>query len=176
MKKRNELEVIVISTILFCFAFGAGCSSDKAPFINEGDLTKRIDELCVTRTNENDDPNKAECIINLKDLFEFSWDQMYVFDLAVEDDVISDQIGSPFSSNTSDYSTKWFFLKDGKVVRFEERQVKEIDKPVSNGDVVFEIKDSERKFALFNKESKFKVVKMNVGDGKFKYLKCLTCD
>lgn len=172
---KNKNNIIVLS-LLFLEVILIGCTSSESQRPQQVDVAKRIEEKCKTKKSENSGSTNSGCTIKLSDLFDFYWDQMYVFDLAVEDNVISNEIGSAFSSTSPYNSTKWFFLKDGKVVHFEEKLIKEIDKPIEIGGVEFEIKDAERKFAVYDRNAIFEVVELGVGDGKFKYLKCVTCN
>jgi hypothetical protein len=175
MKKRKKTIFTLILSI--CIFWLSSCKTNDLPTISlENDLQKKIIEDCKQNTTQSPNNSIKNCQVKLNDLFEFSWDIMYVFDAAVDDNVISEQIGKKFLSTSSYYSKKWFFLKDGKIVNFNEKVIKEIDKPIENGDVDFEIRDSQHKFAAFKNNSAFDVDELNVGNGRYYYLKCVTCN
>ena len=115
------------------------------------------------------------CEVKLDKIIESSWDKFYVFDFSVEDQVISKEIGTQFSSTSPYYSSKWFFIKDGHITHFEQRIIPEVDKPNKNGDIDFEIRNSQNKFSVFEKDSLFKAEKHKLTDGDFYELKCLNC-
>ncbi|MCY7346190.1 MAG: hypothetical protein LH614_08190 [Pyrinomonadaceae bacterium] len=126
---------------------------------------------------------KQPCKIQLKDATDFSWDKFIFFDIPVEPEVISALIGEEFSSASPYYSRKWFFLKDNKVIRSEEQILYEIDVPMKNGDVDFDLEGGERikiefaesNFALFQANSIFEIERNDTGTVQYYRLHCINC-
>ena len=115
------------------------------------------------------------CQFQLKDVTNFSWDRFFVFDLTVDNDVISKQIGSEFSSSIEYYSNKWFYLKDGELIHFEQRAIPEIDEYMKPGDIDFDISSSKDRYAVFDTKSVFEVNRIKVNGGEAFLLKCVNC-
>lgn len=96
--------------------------------------------------------------------------------MAVEQKVVSKVIGEDFIFLSPYYSNKMFFAKDNKVVNFEQHIMPEVDVPFDDGDVDFEIKDSENKYAVFDKTSLFEVQRIETKNGEFYRLSCVNCN
>ncbi|HLA95862.1 MAG TPA: hypothetical protein VK612_09090 [Pyrinomonadaceae bacterium] len=122
----------------------------------------------ASRTN-NRDP------LTIYSMTNFDWDKLYVFDLAVEDDEISQVLGIEFQSTSNQYSKKWFFEKGGVIVEREQKFIDEIEKPTKAGDVEFDITDSVRKFAVFKRDDLFTVEEKKIQGGRYFLLHCSTC-
>ncbi len=152
--------------VTICFLF----SCKTATQINN----RPINEALLGYIQSNCNFEKT-CRMELAKATEFSWDHLYVFDIAVEDNIISEKLGVKFNSVSQFYSQKWFFVKDGQIIQAEEKVIEEIDNPIKNGDIDFEIKDSQNKFALFDENSVFEVEEMKIGSKKYYYLKCNNC-
>jgi hypothetical protein len=135
----------------------------------------RIAELCKSQALEKSVSKDSGCVLKAKEIFKFSWDRLYVFDPAVEDNVIRQRIGSEFTTASEIGSVKWFFMREGKVILLEEKPIQKIDRPVNKGDVKVEITDALKKFSEIEPEDGLEVNELQVGDGTFTYLKCVSC-
>lgn len=116
--------------------------------------------------NKNCEENKP-CKIKIKDAINFSWDRLYVFDIAVEDNVISEILGIEYSSNLPEYSRKWIFVKDNQIVYAAEHTIYEIDKPVRNGEVLLNEEHPKENYSVFNRDSSFEVSKNRLDDNEY---------
>jgi len=134
-------------------------------------IAKKISEYVRNNCLES-----KTCQIKLKETMDFSWDKLYVFDMSVEQQVLSSIIGEDFSSSSPYYSNKMFFTKGNKVVDFEQHLIPEVDNPFGDGDVDFEIKDAQNKYTVFNADSIFKVERIKTETGEFYRLHCINCE
>jgi hypothetical protein len=127
----------------------------------------------INKTCETNIP----CKIQIKDATNFSWDKLYVFNEAVEQDAISEILGIKYSSSSIYYSRKWFFTKNNQIVKTEIHTLYEIDEPVDNGSVLIEEDNQKEKYSIFAENSLFEVSKNNLrADEYYFYLKCVNCD
>lgn len=165
MKNSNQIKAVSLF-LLICFLF---CSCNRKE-LNNKIINNQIGEYI----RKNCQINKP-CKIQLKDVTDFSWDKLFVFDMAVESDVISKTLGTEYSSSSPYYSYKWFFVKNNQIVRSEEHIIYEIDKPMSAGDVSFVIKDSQKKFRIFDNAVVFDLERHNFHDSEIYSLDCANC-
>lgn len=156
----------ILLTLTFCLFFSCQLPASKSDEPIAGKIVKHIRENCS---------ESKTCQLNLGEVTGFSWDKLYVFDMAVEQEVISKVIGEDFLFLSPYYSHKMFFAKDNKVVNFEQHIIPEVDSPFDDGDISFEIKDSENKYAVFDKNSLFEVERIKTKDGEFYQLNCINC-
>jgi hypothetical protein len=138
----------------------------------------RADEPVNEQIRLNIQKNCAEgkpCQVRLKDSTNFSWDKLYVFDIAVEPDVISEMLNINFDSSGS-YSRKWFFIKDNQVVHFEQKVIIVGGDSVVDGDVSLNEDAAQEKYSIFGQDALFEVSK-NKYDGtrSYYYLRCVNC-
>ena len=160
----KSLFLLLLSFCLLC-----SCYPTR---LNNQPINKMIGEY----VSKNCEANKP-CKIQIKDATNFSWDKLYVFDRAVESDVISELLGIKYSSTSPYYSRKWFFVKDNQIVQTEEHILYEIDKSVDNGDVLIEEANPKEKYSIFTEDSLFEVSKNKLNaDEHYFYLTCLNCD
>lgn len=158
------------SVLLLLLSLCLLCSCSQ-PRINNEPINKRISEY-IRQTCEENKP----CKIEIKNVTDFSWDKLYVFDEAVENDVISKFLGINYSSTFPYYSRKWFFVKDNQIVRTEEHILYEIDMPVDNCSVLLTEDNRKEKFSIFNRDSTFEVSKNRLNDNEsYYYLRCINC-
>ncbi len=171
-------EVKIISTSLGLLVFVVlclNCAVKQNTHLENHIVEGKIETLCKFKSNANPTESESHYTVRLNEVFEFNWEKMYVFDYAVEDHVIFDQIGFQFKFPASNASDKWFFTKSGTVVYFEENPVEKIDEPIQEDDVQFEIKNSQTKFAVYTPDNIFEVEFRRLDSGKFLYLKCISC-
>jgi hypothetical protein len=74
------------------------------------------------------------CVIKIKDLTDFTWDEMHVFEYGASLDEIEKEIGTSFP-NYVEFTRRLVFLNDGKIVHREDEPTN-IERPV-NGKVSF---------------------------------------
>ena len=155
----KAVSLILLSICLLC----AGCRTE----VQNEPLNKKIGEY-IRRICEKDKP----CRIQIKDALDFSWDKLYVFDEAVEEDEIRKILQANYSSASPHYSRKWVFVKDGQIVSTEQHILYEIDVPVDIGNVLLTEDNPQEKFSVFSRDSIFEAT----GDDKSYYsLRCLNC-
>jgi len=86
-----------------------------------------------------------------------------VFRENAEPDVISKTIRADYVDNSIYYSRKWIFMLNGKIVRAENQEMPEVDKPVQNDDVFFSFEDCSdylqdgQDFLEFRKDDEFRI-------------------
>jgi hypothetical protein len=90
-------------------------------------------EQRIGKRVDNCQPN-VPCIIRIKDLTDFQWDQMYVFSYGANQELIERAIKTPFPAYV-EFKRQIIFLKDGKIVHWEN-EPKDIEGTV-NGQVSF---------------------------------------
>lgn len=138
---------------------------------NNEPINRQISEY-IRQTCEENKP----CKIQIKNVTDFSWDKLYVFNEAVESDVISKILGKNYSSTSPYFSRKWFFVKDNQIVRTEEHILYEVDVPVDNGNVLLTEDNPKQKFSIFGQDSIFEVSKNKLSDNEFYYYsRCINC-
>lgn len=147
-----------------CFFYSCKTQMPKEPIQEK--ISHYIGEKCIRR---------EDCRIQIKDTMDFSYDKLYVFEMAVENDVIIRVLGSKFYSSSPYYSRKWFFLKDNQVVQSEQHLIPEIDNPIDDGDVDFEIKNVQEKYDVFGEDAVFEVERIKTDTGEFYRLHCVSC-
>jgi hypothetical protein len=81
----------------------------------------------------------APCIVKIKDLTDFPWDQMHVFQYNVSQEEIQRSLGTDFP-NYTEFTRRIVFLKDGKIIRREDEPT-DIERLV-NGQVTFAESDT----------------------------------
>ena len=119
--------------------------------------------------------NVERCEIPMGHVLDFPWDKMYFFDYRTENEDISRALGTVYVERTPEFSRKWIFVLGRKVVRVEEYPIVEIDRPLSDQDVDFEISDFEEGYGTFSREAIFEVEPINLENGRFFRLKCINC-
>ena len=161
----NRLLIILLIACVFC-----SCYLTRLP--KNEPIAKHISEYILANCQEN-----YPCTIRLKDATDFSWDKLYVFDIAIENDVITKMVGTTKFTSSGDYSRKWFFVKDDQVVRFEEHILSAVDEPVANGSVLLEEGNPKEKYSIFSQDAAFEVVKNKLSDDEhYYYLTCINCN
>lgn len=119
--------------------------------------------------------NTAKCSIKLNEFTKFNWDKLYFFDMAVETATIAKVINHDFSDSSDYYSRKLIFMKGKKVVHIEKYLILEVDEPIKDEDIDFEVKDSQNKYAVYNSNSTFKIDIIKTDTGEFYRLSCIDC-
>ena len=159
---KNLLLILIVCLI---------CSCQKSSRKSSEPISEKISQYVETNCKES-----KTCTLNLKEITNFSWDKLYFFSGSVEESDISKVIGKKFSSTSQYYSNKLIFIQNNQIVESEQHIMLEIDEPFHNGDVDFELKDSQNNYIGFNNESKFEVEKIKLNDGEFYRLRCINCE
>ena len=92
----------------------------------------------------------APCIVKIKDLTDFQWDQMHVFEYNATQDQIQESLGTDFPDYT-EFTRRIVFLKSGKII-YREDEPTEIDRAV-NGQVSFDPGSSTDPHSSFTPET-----------------------
>ena len=92
----------------------------------------------------------APCIIRIKDLTDFQWDQMHVFSSGARPDDIEKALGAPFPDYV-EFQRRIVFLKDGKIVHREDEPT-DIERLV-DGEVSFAESYTEPAHWLFTPDT-----------------------
>ena len=74
------------------------------------------------------------CIVRIRELTDFQWDQMHVFDYGASLDEIQKTLGTDYSDFV-EFRRRMVFLQDGRIVHREDEPT-DIERPV-NGEVSF---------------------------------------
>ena len=82
----------------------------------------------------NDCVPSAPCIVKIKDVTDFQWDQLHVFEDGASLDEIQKSLGTDYSDYV-EFKRRLVFLKDGRIIHLED-QPTDIERPV-NGQVSF---------------------------------------
>jgi hypothetical protein len=115
------------------------------------------------------------CKFTLNDITDFQWGKFFFFDMAVEGDVVSKAIGKDFTSASPYYSRKWFFMSGNEIVKSEQHLIPDVDIPIVDGDIVFDLKDAQSKYGVFDSTAAFEVEKIKTSTGEYYRLKCVNC-
>jgi hypothetical protein len=119
--------------------------------------------------------NNERCLIKLSSETKFDWDTLYFFDIGVESDTIVKVINQHFSDKSSYYSRKLIFTKKEKIVHIEKYIVSEIDDPIKDGDIDFQVTGSQNNYEVYNLETVFKIEIIKTDSRKFYRLHCSNC-
>jgi hypothetical protein len=130
------------------------------PHSIEGKLVTKIKTTCGESTG---------CTIRLRDVTDFDWDRVYVFNYAVTKDQIEKVIGAPFPQY-EEFKRSIVFLKGGKVVN-SEADPTDIES-VINDQVVFDIA-AQGNYRVYSSESRFEVQRKNFSRGVYYELRLI---
>ena len=130
------------------------------PLSIEGKLVTTIKATCGESTG---------CTIRLRDVTDFDWDRVYVFNYAVTKDQIEKVIGAPFP-RYEEFKRSIIFLNGGKVV-YSEADPTDIE-GLLNDQVVFDIAYGEN-YKSYSRDSRFEVQRKNFQRGVYYELKLL---
>jgi hypothetical protein len=120
-----------------------------------------IEPLVVGRA-KSCKPNTS-CIIRMKELTDFEWDQMYVFSPGASQEFIEKSLGTPFPDYV-EFKRRFVFLKAGKIVHREDDPT-DIEHPI-DGQVSFAESYAEPSHWLFSPETAvFNAEKRVFGNG-----------
>ena len=126
------------------------------PFSIEGKLVTRINATCGQSSN---------CTIRLRDVTDFDWDRVYVFNYAARQSEIEKVIGAPFPLY-EEFKRSMIFLNDGTVV-YSEVEATDIERPINN-QVVFDI-TVKGAYKSYSSESQFEVKRKHFQGNTYYY-------
>lgn len=130
------------------------------PHSIEGKLVARIKTTCGESNG---------CTIRLRDVTDFDWDRVYVFNYAVTKDQIGKIIGAPFPRYV-EFRRSIIFLKGGTVV-YSEADPTDIEGPL-NDQVVFDIAERGN-YRTYSSESRFEVQRKSFSRGVYYELRLI---
>ena len=130
------------------------------PHSIEGKLVTKIKTACGESTG---------CTIRLKDVTDFDWDRVYVFNYAVTKDQIEKVIGAAFP-RYEEFKRSIIFLKGGKIV-YSEADPTDIES-VINDQVVFDLAYGDN-YKAYSAESRFEVQRKNFSRGVYYELRLI---
>ncbi|XLS28529.1 hypothetical protein ACJD0Z_15140 [Flavobacteriaceae bacterium M23B6Z8] len=135
MRIRDLKSIIMLSSWLL-----AACQNYESP----GKLFYEIEEIVNSYSDEK--------IIDLKKVYEFQWDTLYIFREFMHTDSINEIIGMHCNcDDVPDSLVLYIFIYQGEVVK------KIIIEPTKYGFSNIEYLDFERSIKIHSKESKFKI-------------------
>jgi hypothetical protein len=146
----NRLIIGCLLFVLLC-----GCTSKRI----EQKIRDRIEAQCK---------NGGDCIIRIKDITDFGWDKMFVFDYGVSQEQIEKALGTPFPGYV-EFTRRLVFLKTGKII-YSEDEPTDIEAPV-NGMVSFGIDKADGYKVYTPDEAVFRAERNKFSKGIFYHLK-----
>lgn len=130
------------------------------PHSIEGKLVTLIKTTCGESTG---------CTIRLRDVTDFDWDRVYVFNSAATKDQIEKVIGAPFPGY-EEFKRSIIFLNGGKVV-YSEADPTDIES-VINDQVVFDLAYGNN-YKAYSSESRFEAQRKNFSRGIYYELRLI---
>jgi hypothetical protein len=130
------------------------------PHSIEGKLVTQIKITCGESTG---------CTIRLRDVTDFDWDRVYVFNDAVTKEQIEKVIGAPFP-RYEEFKRSIIFLNGGKVV-YSEADPTDIES-VINDQVVFDLTYGNN-YKAYSSGSRFEVQRKNFSRGVYYQLRLI---
>lgn len=156
------------SQVLLCIFLISSCNST---FNTEISASETVYKYIVENCRE-----EKGCEISLKKATDFSWDKLYVFRENVETEEINKLLNISYHHSSPYYSRKWFFVKDSKVVKFQEFIMSDIDDPVEDNDILLQRENPKHDYQVFDRNEVFKVSKNKLEENKhYYYLTCKSC-
>lgn len=155
--------MLIRSTLLLLLVIASGCSREVLPD-NQSLITQRIASKCGAETT---------CEVDLNDLLPFSWDRLYVFRPGLTPGEVRKLIGLDVTFK-EEFSYKYVFLSEGRVVRTEEHRIDDFDR-LPDGLVLFLQTDATGKFALVEPRSRLAASINRRKAGTNYFLKCTDC-
>jgi hypothetical protein len=105
-----------------------------------------------------------ECILQIRSLTKFDWDELYVFDSSVSPEIVEDAIKTKYEKYM-EFTRPIIFTLKGKIM-YSENDPVDIE-GVLNNEVIFNYPDSV-KYQVYNHGNAiFKIKKMNSGQKVF---------
>ena len=106
----------------------------------------------------------APCIVKIKDVTEFQWDQLYVFESGASLDEIRKSIGTDYPDYV-EFKRRLVFLKDGRIIHREDEPT-DVEGP-ANGEVSFAESHSDRHLSFTPEKAVFRAEKKTFNDGVY---------
>lgn len=156
-------EVSIRSVIVgaLCLVLLQSCGTPAIdPHSIEGKLVAKIKTTCG---------ESSGCTIRLRDVTDFDWDRVCVFNYAVTKDQIEKIIGAPFPRYV-EFRRSIIFLKGGKVV-YSEADPTDIEGPL-NDQVVFDIAERGN-YRTYSSESRFELQRKSFSRGVYYELRLI---
>ena len=151
----------LLVVILFLVPFESCGIKTVDPHSIEGKLVTRINATCDESSN---------CTVRLRDVTDFAWDRVYVFNNGVRQSEIEKVIGAPFPPY-EEFKRSMIFLNGGTVV-YSEVEATDIERPINN-QVVFDI-TKRGAYRSYSSESQFEVKRKQLqGDTYYYELKLI---
>lgn len=144
--------LVVAALLLVLFSSCLTKSIDPNSF--EGKLVTTINSTCGDFSN---------CTIRLKDVTEFDWDRVFVFNYAVTQEEIEKLVGNPFP-RYQEFERSMIFLNGGKIV-YSESDPTDIESLINN-QVVFDT-DERGNYKSYSSESRFEVKRKQFRGGVY---------
>lgn len=108
---------------------------------------------------------KDSSIVKMNEITPFEWDTLYIFDDRATEYLINNKLQIPLN-NFHEFSHKMIFMKDGKIVHFEEEDYYPSERPSNT--LYFDLYDYKTKYMKFTPESAvFKFYLTRVDEGTF---------
>jgi hypothetical protein len=147
------MKFTVVLNIILLSCFFVGCQSNNA---FEDEILAEI-KLCSS---------ESTCTINISQIMNFEWDEMYIFKYNATYDDVQKAIGLPPKEYT-EFTRKIIFTSNGKVVYFKELPT-DISGVLEN-EIIFDIDDAVTYKSYFVKDATFSVAKEEIKEGKYFY-------
>ena len=138
----------LILGILFLAVLSSCLTKSIDPNSIEGKLVTAINTTCS---------ESGKCTIRLKDVTDFDWDRVYVFNYANSQSQIEELIGAPFPKY-QEFQRSIIFLNGGNIVHSESLPT-DIERPIKN-QVMFDIA-GRGNYRVYSSESRFDVQREN---------------
>ncbi len=128
---------------------------------------ENVEDKIVNNINKN--CKQFPCVIKIKDVTDFDWDKMYIFDYGADIEQIKNAVGTSIPERTQ-FTRKLVFTKNGKVIRYEELPT-DIENIVDN-EVIFGDSDTYPHTKIYLAEDAvFEVQKYLQGGETYYHLK-----
>jgi hypothetical protein len=108
------------------------------------------------------------CIVSIKDVTDFQWDQMHVFEYGATLDDIQKSIGTDYPDYV-EFKRRLVFLKNGRVIHREDEPAN-IERPV-NGQVSFDESYNNPHWSFTPETAVFRAEKKTFNGGVYYMLK-----
>ena len=140
---------VCILTLGISFLFGCARSG-----LVERQIGNRVN-ACATST---------PCIVKIRDVTDFQWDQLHVFEYSATLDEIRKSLGTEYPDYV-EFKRRLVFLKDGKIIHREDEPT-DIERPV-NGEVSFAESHTDQHWLFTPETAVFRAEKKTFDGGVY---------
>jgi hypothetical protein len=112
----------------------------------------------------NSCPSSSPCIVRIKDITDFQWDQLHAFDYGASLDDIQKSLGTDFP-DYKEFTRRIVFMKDGRIIHREDEPTN-IERRV-NGEVIFDESYKTLHSSYTPETAVFRVEKKQFPDGVY---------